>query len=767
MRKGRHFSRLLAMSASVFASMAHAQVPAASPPSNATPSAPEYVRQAPKGAPNIVLILLDDVGFGAASTFGGPAQTTTLDKLAREGLRYNRFHTTAICSPTRASLLTGRNPHVTGIGSVMNSADGRPGYSGFQDKDTATIAKILRDIGYATAAFGKWHQTPDWELSQAGPFERWPTGEGFDTFYGFQGGETDQFNPTLYQGTKPVMRPAGEKYHLTEDLAAHAVDWLQTVRTSAPGRPFFLYFSTGGVHAPIQVPKEWAEKYRGKFDQGWDKLREEVFARQKRLGVIPANTKLTPRPSELQAWDSLTPEQKRFSSRLMEAYAAFLAHTDAQVGKLVDTLKANGEFDNTLFVYVVGDNGASAEGGLEGSLDYMGRLTGVSPPPGAKAFAREDEIGGPTTYAHINSAWAWASDAPFQWTKTVASHLGGTRNAMVLSWPARIQRKGGIRSQFGHVNDIVPTMLEATGIAMPAQVDGVPQKPLNGVSLAYTFNNPKAPERHTTQYFEVFGNRSIYHDGWMASAFHGRYPWMAYMPKDRPFDQDKWELYDLRSDFSQANDLAAKNPKKLEELKALFMAEAAANRMLPLGGQVLDKGKLPDPSHGRQSAAYRQGDIGVPEVSLPRMFSKSWTLQTTFDTADRARGVVAALGGTDAGMALYLDEGGRPQFTYRLYDVKTVDLRGAAPLAPGRHQVQVDFDYAGGGYGKGGTLRMTVDGRPADTDTIPASPVMFSIHETFGVGLDTGAPVGRYPAEAPLGYPIEGAKIDTVNIRIR
>ena len=766
MIKGGRLLKVLALSVSGIA-MTHAQLPAASPtPATASP-APEYVRQAPKGAPNIVLVLLDDVGFGAPSTFGGPAQTTTLDRLARDGLRYNRFHTTAICSPTRASLLTGRNPHATGIGAVMNSSDGRPGYSGFQGKDTATIARVLRENGYATGAFGKWHQTPDWELTQAGPFDRWPTGEGFDTFYGFQGGETDQFNPTLYQGTTPVMRPPGDNYHLTEDLAGRAVDWLHTVNNSAPGRPFFLYFATGGIHAPIQVPKEWIDKYRGKFDQGWDKLREEVFARQKKLGVIPANTKLTPRPQEMPAWDSLTPEQKRFSSRLMEAYAAYLAHTDAQVGKLVDELKANGQFDNTLFVYVVGDNGASAEGGLEGSLDYMGRLTGVSPAPDQKAFAREDEIGGASTYAHVNSAWAWASDAPFQWTKTVASHLGGTRNAMVISWPSRIKQKGGLRSQFGHVNDIVPTILEVTGIPTPTEVDGVPQKPMNGVSLAYTFNDPKAPERHRTQYFEVFGNRSIYHDGWMASAFHGRYPWMAYVPKERRFEEDKWELYDLRTDFSQSNDLAAKNPKKLEELKALFMTEAAANQVLPLGGQMREKGNLPDPSGGRDSIDYRQGDIGVPEVALPRMFSRSWTMRATIDTTDRARGVVAALGGADSGMALYLDGDGRPKFTYRLYDVKTVNLVGPAPLAVGKHSVQIDFDYAGGGYGKGGTLRMAVDDQPMSSGDIPATPFSFSIHETFGVGLDTGAPVGSYPADARLGYPIEGAKIDKVTIRAR
>ena len=766
MRNVAKLAAMLPLVALISGFTAGAQTAPVAAPSSTPAATSPYERHAPAGAPNIVLILLDDVGFGATSSFGGPAQTPVFDALARSGLRYNRFHTTAICSPTRASLLTGRNPHVTGIGAVMNSSDARPGYSGFQGKDTATIAQILRENGYATGAFGKWHQTPDWELSPAGPFDRWPTGEGFDTFYGFQGGETDQFEPTLYQGTTPVMRPAGDHYHLTEDLAGHAITWMRNMRASSSSRPFFLYFATGGIHAPIQVPKEWADRYRGKFDQGWDKLREEIFARQRRLGVIPAGTKLTPRPSEMPAWDSLSPEQKRFSARLMENYAAFLAHTDAQVGKLVDELKKSGEYDNTLFIYIAGDNGASAEGGLEGSLSYMGALTGVSPAPGAKEFAREEEIGSAATYSHINAAWAWASNTPFQWTKTVASHLGGTRNAMVISWPDHIQGKGGLRSQFGHVNDIAPTILDAVGIAAPETVDGVKQQPMNGVSLAYTFNDKKAAERHRTQYFEVFGNRAIYQDGWMASAFHGRLPWRAFSP-DRPMSADKWELYDLRSDFSQSTDVAAKYPAKVEELKALFMTEAAANRVLPLKGQVMSKAGLPDPSAGRKEVDYHAGAIGIPEAAIPRLYSRSWTIRAQIDTAEQARGVVAALGGTDAGMSLYLDEQGRPSFTYRLFDTKTVHLTAPTAAKPGPHILQVDFDYAGGGIGKGGTLRLSVDGQPVGSDDVPSTPIHFSIHESFGVGIDTGAPVGRYPARAALGYPIENAAIDKVTIRLR
>ncbi|XHS01799.1 arylsulfatase [Sphingomonas sp. DBB INV C78] len=733
----------------------------------AAPAVPTYQRTAPAGAPNIVLVLLDDVGFGATATFGGPAATPALDALAHEGLRYNRFHTTAICSPTRSSLLTGRNPHATGIGAVMNGVDARPGYSGFHTKDTATIAEILRENGYSTAAFGKWHQTPDWEVSQSGPFDRWPTGEGFDKFYGFQGGETDQFEPTLYDGTTPVLRRPGKNYHLTEDLADRSIEWMRSQHSVTPERPFFLYFATGGIHAPIQVPEPWIERYRGKFDQGWDKLREEIFARQKKLGVIPANTKLTPRPEGLPAWDSLTPDQKKIASRLMESYAAFLAHTDAQVGRLAQALKDSGQFDNTLFVYIVGDNGASAEGGLGGSLNYMGPLQGI-PESEATKLAGIDRIGAADSYAHINSAWAWATNAPFQWTKTIASHLGGTRNAMVVTWPKKITDKGGLRSQFGHVNDIAPTILDAVGIKAPEEVNGVHQKPMNGVSLTYSFNDAKAPERHTTQYFEVFGHRAIYHDGWMASAFHSRLPWGIGMDLSaKPFEADKWELYNLRTDYSQANDLAAKQPAKLEEMKALFMQEAAANNVLPLKGQQMSQKGLPDLSEGLKRATYYEGTVSVPEKAVPRMTNRSWSLESAVDVTDKASGVIATIGGTAAGWSLYIDAQRRPVFTYRLFDVKTVDLVGQ-PLAAGRNTLRVDFNYDGLGFAKGGQLNLLVNGTQAAADTIPASPpAFFSINETFDVGVDTGSPAGRYPEGAALGYAISGAKIDGVTIEQR
>ncbi|WP_198360976.1 arylsulfatase [Sphingomonas sp. KC8] len=757
--------RTIGISACALATMLAAPAMAAAPAAAADTSAIQQ-KKAPAGAPNIVLVLLDDVGFGAASTFGGPAATTALDALARDGLRYNRFHTTAICSPTRASLLTGRNPHAAGIGAVMNSADSRPGYSGFQGKDTATVAEILRQNGYNTAAFGKWHQTPDWEISQAGPFDRWPTGEGFEKFYGFQGGETDQFEPTLYDGTTPVLRKPGKNYHLSEDLADRSIEWMRSQHAVAPDKPFFLYLATGGIHAPIQVPEPWIEKYRGKFDQGWDKLREEIFARQKKLGVIPANTKLTPRPESLPAWSTLTPDQKKLASRLMESYAAFLAHTDAQVGRVAQALKDSGQFDNTIFIYIVGDNGASAEGGLTGSLNYMGALQGLPESEEGK-MARIDKIGAADSYAHVNSAWAWANNAPFQWTKTVASHLGGTRNPMVISWPKRITDKGGLRSQFGHVNDIMPTILEAVGIQAPAEVNGVAQKPVNGTSLVYSFTDAKAPERHKTQYFEVFGHRAIYHDGWMASAFHTRLPWGIGMKVDnKPFESDTWELYDLRADFSQANNLAAKDPKRLDDMKALFMQEAAANQVLPLRGQSIVSG-LPDPSHGAKRATYYPGSISVPEKAVPTMTNRSWGLSSEIETTDASQGVIATIGGTAAGWSLYIDAQRRPVFTYRLFDIKTVDLVGE-PLAPGKNVLRVNFDYAGKGFGKGGQLSLLVNDKQAATDSLPATPMaFFSINETFDVGLDTGSAAGRYPENAPIGYAFTGGTIGRVDVEQR
>ena len=730
-------------------------------PATQPQAAPVVTRQLPPaGAPNIVVVLLDDVGFGATSTFGGPVATPALEQLANDGLRYNRFHTTAICSPTRAALLTGRNSHAAGVGTVMNSATTYPGYRGVLRDDSATIARVLGQNGYATSAWGKWHLVPDWEATQSGPFTHWPTGVGFDTFHGFLGGEADQYEPTLYDGTTPVVRERQAGYHLTEDIAEHAISWMQMQRSVDPARPFFVYFAPGATHAPLQPPATWAERYRGKFDQGWDRLREETFARQKKAGVIPRDALLTPRPAELPAWDSLTPKQKRTSARLMELYAAFLAHTDAQVGRLRDALKEMGQYDNTLFVYIVGDNGASAEGGLLGSSNYLGDLQGLQ--SNLASFADDPQaLLGEHSYAHYNSGWAWATDTPFQWTKQVASHLGGTRNPMVMTWPARIRDHGGLRQQFAHVNDIVPTILELTGIEAPASVNGVAQRPMDGTSLAYTFADAKAAERHTTQYFEVYGNRAIYHDGWMASAFRGRVPWnVISAPRNTDFAADRWELYDLRTDFSQGRDLAAREPGKLRELQQLFDIQAAANNVV-LHNPSRENTQFPNLAAGRTHFEYRPGTIGIAEKEAPNTKTRSHVIEAHIRVPEGgAHGVLATLGGRSAGWSLYLDDAGVPVYRLRIFDAEEITLRGKAPLEPGEHVLRYEFATTGAGLVPGGTTRLSVDGKEAASATLRRTATMYSIDETFDIGLDTGSSPADYRAPYPFTGVIERVVVE-------
>jgi arylsulfatase len=703
--------------------------------------------QAPAGAPNIVLVLLDDVGFAASSTFGGPVPTPALDRLAKGGLRYNRFHTTGICSPTRASLLTGRNPHAVGVGSVLNSASIYPGYRGVLAPSAATVAEVLRQNGYATALFGKWHLVPDWEASPAGPFDRWPTQQGFDEFYGFLGGETDQFEPTLHHGTTPVRRPEGDSYHLTEDLASRAIEWIRLQRSLRPERPFFAYLAPGATHAPLQVPDEWIRRFRGRFDGGWDALREASFARQKQQGVIPKDARLTPRPAGLPAWDSLSPDQQRIAVRLMETYAGFLAHTDAQLARVFEALDEDGALEDTLFVVIVGDNGASAEGGLFGSWSYMGRIQGIETDAVAALLPRLDAIGGPASYAHYPAGWAWALDAPFQWTKQVASHLGGTRNGMVVSWPRRIRDAGGLRSQFAHVNDVAPTLLEAAGIEPPAVVNGVTQQPLDGASLVYSFDDAKAPGRHRTQYFEVYGNRAIYHDGWMASAYHGRPPWQVLAAPSDDFSGDTWELYRLDEDFSQARDLAAEEPARLRALQDLFSAEAARNGVLPLHSPAAHAAGLPRIGAGRDEFSYHAGAVGIPEKAAPAIFNRSHAIEARLEIpASGARGVVVAEGGRSAGYALYVDAQGRPAYVYDAFDVERLLLVGPEPLPAGAVTLRFEFAYDGGGPGRGGRGRLFANGkRVAEGRIGRTAPVFFTIDESFDVGTDTGSAVGDYP----------------------
>jgi arylsulfatase len=711
-------------------------------------------------SPNFLVVLLDDVGFGATSTFGGPVPTPTLDRLAAEGLRYNRFHTTGICSPTRASLLTGRNPHAVGVGAVLNSVTARPGYEGVLRPSAATIAEVLRQNGYATALFGKWHLTPDWESSGAGPFDRWPARQGFEKFYGFLGGETDQYEPTLFEGTAQVQRPPRADYHLSEDLADQAIAWIGEQRALRPERPFLVYLAPGATHAPLQVPRAWRERFRGRFDAGWDALREQILARQKQLGVVPRDAQLAEKSGEIPAWESLSEEERRVAARLMELYAGFLAHVDAEIGRVIDALVEQGIRDDTVVVYIAGDNGASGEGGLGGALSYMGRIQGID--GGTRALAaRIDALGDATTYPHYPAGFALALDTPFPWLKQVASHLGATRTGMVISWPAGIRERGGLRSQFAHVNDIAPTLLEVAGIAAPAHVNGVAQQPLDGTSLVYSFADARAADRHRTQYFEIFGNRAIYHDGWIASAYHGRPPWRLLLPEgQRDFDRDAWELYDLGRDFSQSRDVSAEHPEKLRELQRLFEAEAAKNGVLPLH-ESGDRRGLPSLFGSRRRFRLARG-TGIPEPAAPELVNRSFELRARIAVpAAGAKGVLAAIGGNAAGFALYVDAQGRPAFVYELFDVERAQLVGRRALGPGEAEVSLVFDYAGGGPGRGAKLDLRVDGKSVATGSISRSaPSFFTIDERLDVGTDSGSPVGDYPANDRFTGEIRELEID-------
>jgi arylsulfatase A-like enzyme len=560
-----------------------AQAPAAADRPGQTGGEPVWPSRiaAPAGAPNVLLILTDDVGFGSTSTFGGPVPTPTFDALARSGLRYNQFNTTALCSPTRAALLTGRNPHNVNMGNVTNIPTGYPGYTSDIPKSAGTVARILRDGGFATAMFGKSHLTPEWEMGPNGPFDRWPTGLGFDHFYGFLSADTDQFRPNLVQDRTPIPAPDEPDYILDRDLADQAIEWIAKEKATTPEKPFFVYYSTGTAHTPHQAPREWLEKFRGRFDMGWDKMREETFARQKRMGIIPANAQLTPRPEGLPAWDSLSADQKRFYSRLFEAYAAAIAFSDHQIGRIVQSLKDSGEYENTLIVFIQGDNGSSAEGGLDGTL-YERSMINRYDEPFAYMLERMGDIGGPELYNHFPAGFAWGTDTPFQWYKQVASHFGGVRNGMVISWPARITPDGKARTQFHYVTDIAPTILEAAGIEAPKAIDGVAQMPFDGISMAYTFSRPAAPSQRKTQIFEMMENAGIYHEGWWAGTSPARAAWDVAKNIKVDFAIRDWELYHVANDFSQAKNLAAANPAKLKELQELFWAEARRNHILPI-----------------------------------------------------------------------------------------------------------------------------------------------------------------------------------------
>jgi len=705
----------------------------------------------PKGAPNVLLIMTDDQGYGVSGTFGGVIPTPAMDRIAKAGLRYTQFHSTALCSPTRAALITGRNHHSVGFGVIGEMSTGFPGYDSVIGPESATVGTILRDNGYATSWFGKNHNTPTYLYSTAGPFDQWPVGMGFQYFYGFMGGETDQWTPYLYQNTTPIFPWVGKPgYNLTTDLADEAIKYMSSLNAAAPDKPFFLYYVPGGTHSPHQPTKEWIAKFKGKFDMGWEKMREQIFANQKRLGVIPAGTQLTPWPNDLPKWDSLSLVQKKLYAREAEVFAAYAAYTDHEIGRVIQAVEDMGKLDNTLIIYISGDNGTSAEGTLEGTYNQMTAYNGILTLPEIAQMLHYEDWGSDKTYPHMSVAWSWAFDTPFKWTKQVASHFGGTRQGMAISWPGHIKDIGGIRTQFHHMIDIVPTILEATGIPAPATVDGIAQRPIEGVSMAYTFDNANAnaASKRDTQYFEMFANRGIYHDGWYACTTPPAPPWALGTTKLPEVSEYKWELYNLTEDYSQYNDLAAKDPAKLKELQALFLAEAAKYNVLPLDNSILPRLLTPRPSAtaGRTVFTYAGENAGIPVGNAPSILNKDYTItaEVTIPKSG-AEGMIATLGGRFGGYALYLLKG-KPVFVYNLLDLKRYRWEGGVggpdwlgdSLKPGKHTIVFDFKYEGPGFGKGGTGVLSVDGKELSRQKIEHTiPIIMAIDESFDVGIDT------------------------------
>jgi arylsulfatase len=703
----------------------------------------------PKGAPNVLVVLIDDAGFGSSSAFGGPCRTPNAEKLAAGGLKYNRFHTTALCSPTRQALLTGRNHHSCGMGGITEIATGAPGYCSVLPNTMSPLAQTLKLNGYSTAQFGKCHEVPVWQTSPAGPFNQWPAGGGgFEYFYGFIGGEANQWYPTLYEGTTPVEpeKTPEEGYHLVEDMTDKAIAWIGQQKALAPDKPFFIYFAPGATHAPHHVPMEWADKYKGKFDQGWDKLREETFALQKKLGVIPQDCRLTARHKEIPAWDEMPEPFKPVLRREMEVYAGYMEYTDHHVGRLFDTLKKLGILEDTLVYYIIGDNGASAEGSLNGCFNEMSYFNGLQSFETPEYLSeRLEKLGGPESYNHYAVGWAHAMNTPYQWTKQVASHFGGTRNGTVVSWPKGIKAKGEIRSQFHHVIDVAPTVLEAAGLPEPVSVNGIQQDPIEGVSMLYSFNDAKAAERHETQYFEMFGNRGIYHKGWTAVTKHVT-PWIN--AKSVPLDDDVWELYDTTKDWSQAKDLAKEMPRKLSELQRLWLIEAARYKVLPIDDRILEKIN-PDTAgrpvliKGKTQILF--GRMGrLSENCVLNIKNKSHSVTAEIEVPKNgAEGVIIAQGANIGGWSLYA-KNGKLKYCYNWGGLMHFYVEGATSIPAGEHQVRMEFAYAGGGLGKGGKVTLYTDGKKVGEGEIGATLAMiFSADDGCDVGEDTGAPVSE------------------------
>jgi arylsulfatase A-like enzyme len=723
----------------------------------------------PKGAPNVLLIMTDDQGYGVCSTFGGVIPTPALDRIAKAGLRYTQFHSTALCSPTRAALITGRNHHSSGFGVISEQATGYPGYDSIITKDKATIGEILKENGYATSWFGKNHNTPTYVYSLAGPFDQWPSGMGFEYFYGFMGGETNQWQPYLFQDHTQIYPWVGKPgYNLITDMADEAIKYLTELNAAAPEKPFFLYYVPGGTHAPHHPTPEWIAKMKGKFDMGWNDMRDQIFANQKKLGVIPQNTELTPWPDLLPKWDTLNPTQKKVYAHQAEIFGAYAAYTDHEIGRVIQTVEDLGKLDNTLIIYISGDNGTSAEGSAIGTTFDLAAIQGIDMPVDAQ-LKFYDVLGSDLTTPHMSVAWSWAFDTPFKWTKQIASYFGGTRQGMAISWPGHIKDLGGIRSQFHHIIDIVPTILEVAGIQPPGTVNGIVQKPIEGISMAYTFDsaNATAPSKRDTQYFEMFGNRALYNDGWIATTVPPQPPWlMGTVKMPDVLTGYKWELYNIADDFSETNDLAAKNPDKLKELQGLFMDEARKYQVLPLDNSILQRILAPRPSAvaGRTEFTYTSEVSGLPDGSAPNLLTKSFSITAEVEIPKGgAEGMLNTLGGRFGGYGLYLVKG-KPVFTYNLLALEKFRWEAPQALTPGKHTILFDFKYDGPGLAKGGTGVLSVDGKEVARKTVPHTvPALFTIDESFDVGVDTRTGVDDKDYKPPFRFT---GKLDKLTIKL-
>lgn len=703
--------------------------------------------KAPAKAPNVVIVLIDDIGFGHSSAFGGPINMPTLERLAANGLKYNRFHTTALCSPTRTALLTGYNHHSNNAGAIMEVATGFPGNTGIRPQTITPMAQVLRHNGYSTAAFGKYHETPPWEGSVSGPYDRWPTGSGFDKFYGFIGGETNQWHPMVYDGTTRVYPKVEDpNYHFTNDMTNQAIAWMNTQQSLTPEKPFYMYFATGATHAPHHAPKEFIDKYKGKFSQGWDKVREETLARQKKLGVVPESAVLAPKPADIKDWENLTADEKRLFEKQMEVFAGFAEHTDEQVGRLVDALEERGELDNTVFFYIVGDNGSSAEGGMIGVFNENTYFNGVQETLDMQLKVI-DKLGSEDAYNHFAAGWAIAGNTPFTWAKQVASNFGGTRNGMVMHWPAGIKSKNEVRSQFHHVVDVAPTVYEAAGVPAPKIVNGIAQRPIEGISMLYSVDNAAAPDMRKTQYFEMIGNRAIYHEGWLAATIH-KAPWEA-APR-RPLAEDVWELYNADEDFSLANNLADKNPEKLEELKKKFLDEAVKYNVLPIDDRSIERfdpviAGRPDLMNGKTKLTLYEGAKGIPENAFINIKNTAHTITAEVDVPANVNGVIVCQGGDFGGWTFYILDG-KPAYTYNWVGLESYTVSSTQKVAPGKHTITFDFTYEGG-RGGGGMATIKVDGTTtAEGKIAKTNANTFGIDESADVGTDENTPV--YPVYA-------------------